>query len=489
MEDVAFEHQPAGEALDATVTGLEYDSRRIRPGDVYFAFAGSRTDGRLYAPGALAQGAVAVLSELPPLEGFRGPWVQVRHGRQALAMMARRFYREAAEAVAITGATGTNGKSTTCVLADTILRTAGHVTALIGTIHYHVAGELRKAVNTTPESLDVYRLLQELKDAGGSHAIMEVSSHALALGRVHGVRFHTAIFTNLTRDHLDFHSTMEDYFTAKCELFRGQQAPPPRYAVLNADDEWAGRVPIASGTETIRYGLSSGAALRAERVQATFEGLRFTMTWQGASVEIASSLVGRMNVYNILAACGAGLSYGLPLEKLAEGVRACRSVPGRFERVEAGQPFLVVVDYAHTDDALRNAIAAARGLKPRRVITVFGCGGDRDRAKRPLMGQAAGEASDFVVLTSDNPRSEDPLTIINDALVGLRRTDVEHRVEPDRTAAIRIALQEAGEGDVVLIAGKGHETYQVLRDRTIDYDDRAVARSLLEELGFSRRIA
>jgi UDP-N-acetylmuramoyl-L-alanyl-D-glutamate--2,6-diaminopimelate ligase len=316
---------------------------------------------------------------------------------------------------------------------------------------------------------------------------MEVSSHALALGRVHGFHFHTAIFTNLTRDHLDFHPTMEDYFAAKCELFRGQQAPPPRYAVLNADDEWAHRIPVAAETQTIWYGISAEAALRAERVKASFEGLRFDLAWEGRTVEVSSPLVGRMNVYNILAACGTGLSFGLGLDKVAEGIAACRSVPGRFERVEAGQPFLVIVDYAHTDDALRNAIAAARGLNPHRVITVFGCGGDRDRSKRPLMGQAAGEASDFVVLTSDNPRSEDPLTIINDALVGLRRTDVEHRIEVDRTAAIRIAITEAQEGDVVLIAGKGHETYQVLRDRTIDYDDREVARTILEESGFSRR--
>jgi UDP-N-acetylmuramoyl-L-alanyl-D-glutamate--2,6-diaminopimelate ligase len=485
MEGIAVEAAPG--TLDADVRGLAYDSRLVRPGDVYFAFPGARTDGRLYAPSALAHGAVAVVSELPPLEGFHGPWIRVGHARQALALMSRRFYREAAEAIALTGATGTNGKSTTCVLVDTLLRTAGHTTALIGTIHYHVAGEMRKAVNTTPESLDIYRLLEELRAAGGTHATMEVSSHALALGRVHGFRFHSALFTNLTRDHLDFHTTMENYFAAKCELFRGQEAEPPKYAVLNADDDWAHRIPVAAETQTIWYGLSGQAALRAERVKASFEGLKFDLTWEGRTVEISSPLIGRMNVYNILAACGTGLSYGMGLEKVAEGIGACRSVPGRFERVEAGQPFLVVVDYAHTDDALRNAIAAARGLDPRRVITVFGCGGDRDRAKRPLMGQAAGEASDFVVLTSDNPRSEDPLTIINDALVGLRRTDVEHRVEADRTTAIRIALEEAQEGDVVLIAGKGHETYQVLRDRTIDYDDREVARRILEESGFARR--
>jgi UDP-N-acetylmuramoyl-L-alanyl-D-glutamate--2,6-diaminopimelate ligase len=327
--------------------------------------------------------------------------------------------------------------------------------------------------------------LDDLDRAGGTHATMEASSHALALGRLHAFQFHTAIFTNLTRDHLDFHRTMEDYFAAKSALFTGQQAPGPRFAVLNADDDWARRIPVARETETILYGIGPGAALRAENVRAGFDGLRFNLVWEHRRIEIASPLVGRMNVYNILAAAGAGLSYGLTLEAVREGIAACRAVPGRFERVEAGQPFLVVVDYAHTDDALRNAIAAARALKPKRVITLFGCGGDRDRTKRPLMGQAAGELSDFVVLTSDNPRSEDPLMIMNDALVGLRRTDVEHRIEPDRAVAIRIALNEAEAGDVVLIAGKGHETYQVLRDRTIDFDDRAVAKKALKELGFA----
>ena len=488
LEEVVLASEVSPGVLDLEVTGLQYDSREVHPGEGYFAFPGARTDGRLYAEQAFERGAVAVISELEPLEGFRGPWVRVRHGRQALALMARKLYREAAKRVSLTGATGTNGKTTTCVLADTILRVAGHTTALIGTIQYHVAGQPRKAVNTTPESLDIYRLLADLDAAGGTHATMEVSSHALALGRVHGFAFHTAIFTNLTRDHLDFHETMDAYFAAKCALFTGQQAPPPRFAVLNADDEWARRIPVAvPETETIWYGISADAALRASNVRAEFSGLRFDLQWQGANIEIASPLVGRMNVYNILAACGAALSHGLTLEQAARGIEACRTVRGRFERVEAGQPFLVVVDYAHTDDALRNAIAAARGLRPRRVITLFGCGGDRDRNKRPLMGMAAGQGSDFVVLTSDNPRSEDPLTIINDALVGLGRTDVEYRMEVDRAKAIRIALEEAKEGDVVLIAGKGHENYQVLKDRTIDFDDREEAKRILAELGLARR--
>jgi len=313
---------------------------------------------------------------------------------------------------------------------------------------------------------------------------MEVSSHALAQGRVHGMPFHTAVFTNLTRDHLDYHGTLEEYFAAKQLLFTGE--PAPRYAVLNRDDEWARKIQTASGTEVMWYGFGGGAGVRASDVRAGFDGLRFTVTWGGERMEVASPLLGNINAYNILAAIGAGLTYGFSPDKILEGIAACQSVPGRFQRIEEGQPFLVLVDYAHTDDALRNVIAAARELHPNRVITVFGCGGDRDRTKRPLMGQAAGAGSDYVVLTSDNPRSEDALAIMNDALVGLRRQEVEHTMEPDREAAIRLALSKANAGDLVLIAGKGHETYQILRDGTIPFDDREVARRLLRDFGYGR---
>jgi UDP-N-acetylmuramoyl-L-alanyl-D-glutamate--2,6-diaminopimelate ligase len=313
---------------------------------------------------------------------------------------------------------------------------------------------------------------------------MEVSSHALALGRVHGVPFHTAAFTNLTRDHLDFHGTMEDYFAAKSLLFQDRDCPPPAWAVLNHDDRWARSIRTAPGTKVLWYGLGDDAEVRALPVMADFGGLHFSVAWQGREYPVESPLLGAMNVYNILAAFGVGLCCGIPAEVVAQGVSACRSVPGRFERIDEGQPFLVVVDYAHTDDALRNVIAAARELSPGRIITVFGCGGDRDRTKRPLMGQAAGEGSDFVVLTSDNPRSEDPLAIITDALVGLRRQDVPHKIEADRAAAIRLALNEANAGDIVLITGKGHETYQVLKDKTIPFDDREVARRILRGYGY-----
>jgi UDP-N-acetylmuramoyl-L-alanyl-D-glutamate--2,6-diaminopimelate ligase len=463
----------------AYVTGLDYDSRRVKPGYLFFAFAGAHADGRLFAQSALQQGALGVLSELPAPADFSGPWITVAHGRQALSIASRNFYGHPDERLALTGVTGTNGKTTTSFLIDSLLRHAGKITALVGTIEYRLGAEVRPAVNTTPESLDLFRIFHELETIGGTHVTMEVSSHALALGRVHGIQFHTAVFTNLTRDHLDFHGTMENYFAAKRLLFAD-----PRFAVINTDDEYGRRIAPGPRTQTITYGFDNGAELRASGLEMTFEGLKFTAHHKGESIALTSPLVGRINVYNILAACGAALTYGLPWDQIAEGMKLTRRVPGRFETVEGGQPFLVVVDYAHTDDALRNVIAIARALPHKRVITLFGCGGDRDRSKRPLMGMAAGEASDFNVLTSDNPRSEDPLSIINDALVGLRRFDTPHLVEPDRQKAIQAALGEAKAGDIVILAGKGHEPYQVLKDRTIAFDDRDVARQALRNLGY-----
>jgi len=468
------------------IRGLEYDSRRVAEGFLFFAFPGSRTDGRQFTRDAQARGAVAIASDSPPAEDFAGTWIQVEHGRQALALAARNFYGRPDERLGLTGITGTNGKTTTSYLIDSVLRAAGHTTAMIGTIEYHLAGRVLPAVNTTPESLDLLRLFSELERQGGTHATMEVSSHALALGRVYGLHFHTAVFTNLTRDHLDFHGTMDAYFAAKRLLFDGVGGPPPGAAVVNRDDESIHGMKLPSKTEAYWYGLGQDAGLRARHISTGFEGLRFDVQWGKVRFGITSPLIGKINVYNILAACGTALSYGISPETIVTGIASLRAVPGRFERIDEGQPFVVVVDYAHTDDALRNVIAVARGLSPKRVITLFGCGGDRDRAKRPLMGQAAAEASNFVVLTSDNPRSEDPLAIMNDALVGLRRVDVPHIVEPDRAAAIARAIQEAREGDIVILAGKGHEAYQILKDKTIAFDDRAVAREVLRGYGYHK---
>jgi UDP-N-acetylmuramoyl-L-alanyl-D-glutamate--2,6-diaminopimelate ligase len=476
----------APELAAAAITGLEYDSRRVEPGFLFFAFPGSRADGRAFAEAALARGAVAVASEAEPPAPLASRWVQVEHGRQALALAARVFYSKPDERIGLTGITGTNGKTTTGFLIDSVLRASGAKTALIGTIEYHLAGRRLPAVNTTPESLELVRIFAELAAEGGTYATMEASSHALALGRVYGLRFHTAVFTNLTRDHLDFHETMEAYFDAKRKLFEGAGAPAPPFAVLNRDDQWARKIATPPATETLWYGLGPECNLRARHISSGAQGLRFEVQYGKSRFVVESPLIGKINVYNILAACGAGLSYGIPSATIARGIADLKAVPGRFERVDQGQPFTVVVDYAHTDDALRNVIAVARGLDPKRVITLFGCGGDRDRSKRPLMGQAAAEGSDFVVLTSDNPRSEDPLAIMNDAMVGLQRRDVPRIVEPDRAAAIARALQEARPGDIVILAGKGHETYQTLKDKTIPFDDRAVARDVLKGYGYHK---
>lgn len=479
--------QPMTPELAATeVTGLAYDSRRVQAGGLFFAFPGSHADGRQFAQDALARGAVALASESHAPPDLAARWLQVKHGRQALAVAARNFYGKPDEHIGLTGISGTNGKTTTAYLIDSVLRAAGHTTAMLGTIEYHVAGRVLPAVNTTPESLDLVRLFCDLRQAGGAYATMEVSSHGLALGRVYGFQFHTAVFTNLTRDHLDFHGTMEAYFAAKQLLFDGAGGPPPRFAVLNRDDEYARQIKLHRQTQVLWYGLGAEPDLRARHIASGFQGLRFDVQFGKLRFAVESPLIGKINVYNILAACGAGLSYGIPPETVARGIAGLQAVPGRFERVDEGQPFVVVVDYAHTDDALRNTIAVARGLNPKRVITLFGCGGDRDRTKRPLMGLAAAEASDFVVLTSDNPRSEDPLAIMNDALVGIRRKDVPHVIEPDRTAAIARALKEAREGDIVILAGKGHETYQILKDRTIPFDDRAAAREVLKGYGYHK---
>jgi len=486
LTEVRLQEPLSGGLADIETRGLEYDSRKVAPGFLFFAFPGSRADGREFALDAVARGAAAVASESPRPDGFTGPWVQVTHGRQALALAARNFYCRPDERLLLTGITGTNGKTTTSYLIDSVLRAAGYTTALIGTIEYHLAGRVLKAVNTTPESLDLMRLFVDLEKQGGTHVTMEVSSHALELGRVYGLHFHTAVFTNLTRDHLDFHGTMEAYFAAKRKLFEGAGGPPPRAAVLNRDDQALRGLKLPRDTEAYWYGLGPDATLRARHIASSFDGLRFDVQHGKTRFGVSSPLIGKINVYNILAACGTAISYGIPPETVTRGIASLQAVPGRFERVDEGQPFTVVVDYAHTDDALRNVIAVARGLNPRHVITLFGCGGDRDRSKRPLMGRAAAEASDFVVLTSDNPRSEDPISIMNDALVGIRRVDVPHVVEPDRAAAIARALQEARPGDIVILAGKGHETYQILADRTIAFDDREVARQVLRRYGYGK---
>ena len=472
------------------IKGVEYDSRRVKPGDAFVAMRGETSDGNKYIDQAIAAGAVAVVSDAEDARANLA-WARVAHGRRALARASANFYKRPAERLAITGITGTNGKSTTAFILESILSTAKRKTALIGTIEYHVAGKVLPAPHTTPESLELNQIFAEAVGHGATEAVIEVSSHALEQQRVFAVPFDVAIFTNLTRDHLDYHRTMEDYFAAKRVLFEGCGTEAPRVAVLNADDQYGNRLQQDSrkhGSEVFSYGVEHGE-FRAERIEIAAQGTKLDVAGLGNPLTLCSPLIGRVNVYNILAAATAAFARGCKGAEIAAGVAALRRVPGRFERVDCGQPFTVVIDYAHTDDALRNLTALARDfVREGRVLTVFGCGGDRDRSKRPLMGEAAGRGSDFVVLTSDNPRSEDPLAIMNDALVGLQRSGAKYRTQPDRRAAIALAIQEARSDDIVLIAGKGHEKLQVTNTGPIPFDDEAVARDVLSAMGYTGKI-
>lgn len=471
---------------DMEILEIAYDSRRVKPGTLFVAIRGEKTDGNKFVSDAVARGAIAVASEQPAAstlpKGF--PWIQVADARKALAIMGANYFGRPAEVLKLIGVTGTNGKTTTSYLVDSILRAAGCKAALLGTIGHRLISETRPSSNTTPESLDLQEFLDDVVLAGGTHAVLEASSHALAMDRLWGCPFAVTIFTNLTRDHLDYHKTLEDYFAAKRRLFQGTGVSAPTNSVINRDDEY-GKKLVGLAARTLTYGLEPGADVTTRKPSLSFSGIECSVDTPIGKIEIRSKLVGRANVYNILAAIGAGVALALPREVIAAGIAQLTAVPGRFERIDMGQPFLVVVDYAHTDDALRNLLATAKDLNPSgRIITLFGCGGDRDRTKRPLMGEAAGRASDVVVLTSDNPRSEDPLLIINDAIVGLQRTPAKCLVEPDRQRAIEIALDQARPGDIVLLAGKGHETQQVMRDRTIAFDDREVARRILRKSGY-----
>lgn len=470
------------------VTSLAYDSRRVGAGTLFFAIQGEKADGHNYIPQALDRGAVAIVSERPAPAELTARWVQVARIRRALSEAARVFYGHPDARLQLVGITGTNGKTTTAFLLESVFRASGVLAGLFGTIEYRLGGRTLSALNTTPESVDLLGYFAELVKVGGSAAVLEASSHALAQERLWGFHFAAALFTNLTRDHLDYHKDFENYFAAKRRLFEGLGTPPAELAVINADDPWAARLLEVPNPRRITYGFNSGAQVKVKQFQQNLSGLQATLETPEGCFDVESSLVGRANLANILAATATALGLGIAREKIQEGIAGLAAVPGRFERIDEGQPFLVVVDYAHTDDALRNVLKTARELaapSSGALIVVFGCGGDRDRTKRPLMGEAAGSLSDLAVLTSDNPRTEDPILIMNDARVGLQRIGKPYVLEVDREAAIRKAFVEAREGDVVVLAGKGHETYQVLKDRTIPFDDREVARRMLRELGFS----
>ena len=484
---------PARGPVDVLVRGLRHDSRHVEPGDLFFALPGSKTDGNRHAREALEKGAVAVVSELeapPPPAVVSGTWVRVSDVAEAMASISDCFFGRPSSNLTVVGVTGTNGKTTTSYLLEAAAAACGGYVGVIGTVETRLAGvRLAKAVNTTPISLELNRTLAAMRDGGASHVMMEVSSHALSLKRVETVDFDAAIFLNLTRDYLDFHKTPEAYFEAKARLFdllaRADNAKKVKVAALNADDPKSHYLrKKAVGCDIVEFGLGEGAKdLRARALSADLNGTRVEWTWRGKRLEGSIRLPGLYNVSNATAAAAALLGLGHDPQGVTRGLAALRAVPGRLESVDEGQDFHVFVDYAHTDSALTTVLELLKSLPHKNIITVVGCGGDRDRSKRGPMGVAACRGGDFAVFTSDNPRSEDPAAILADIEAGVRAAGLKnHTMVPDRGEAIAAAIARARTGDVVLIAGKGHEDYQILRDRTVPFDDREAARAALRSL-------
>jgi UDP-N-acetylmuramoyl-L-alanyl-D-glutamate--2,6-diaminopimelate ligase len=497
MRDVAgrapFDASPleSAPAKDATanVTGVTYDSRQAAPGSVFVALRGLREDGSAFARDAIGRGAVAVVSETAAPPGANVPWVRVQDARLALAALSASYYRNPSEKLALIGITGTNGKTTTSYVLQSVFEAAGIRCGRIGTVGYRVGNREIEAARTTPEAPELQRMLRDMVSQGSGGCIMEVSSHALALRRADYLHFAAAIFTNLTRDHLDFHRDMEDYFTAKRRLF--EQLPAGGYGISNLDDR-RGEAFAAAAPKSVTYAIDAAADVRPGPLMFSLEGLQFEVRTPRGPLQIRSALVGRPNAYNILASVATAMALDLPFDAIEKGVAALTHVPGRFEMVSRSDDDVrVVVDYAHTDDALRNLLETARPLAAGRLITVFGCGGDRDRTKRPLMGAVAARLSDIVVVTSDNPRSENPEQIIEEIKRGI--VTPADRIPgkggsgkapgliaiADRKVAIERAVHDARAGDLVLIAGKGHEKYQVIGDRVLPFDDVEVAKGAL----------
>jgi UDP-N-acetylmuramoyl-L-alanyl-D-glutamate--2,6-diaminopimelate ligase len=478
--------------IDSDISGISYDSRTVEKGHLFTAIKGEKYDGHDFIRNAIQRGAVVIVHEKEISENGTStgelhgviPFVRVENSRRALSCIANNFNERPSEHAALTGITGTNGKTTTTYILKSILEQRGYTVGLIGTIRHIIKDKIFPAVHTTPESPEFQGLLREMVLSGCTHVISEVSSHALAQYRVDGAVFHTAVFTNLTRDHLDFHKTMEDYFRSKKRLF-SELLSSEGTAVINIDDPY-GKVlynellPVrcmTAGLNMYTYGLKAGADIFAYDIDNSFRGLKFKVLFQGKILDISSPLTGIINVYNILAAIGAAVSLTVPDEAIIEGIHSIGAVPGRFEKIDLGQKFLCIVDYAHTEDAIERLIRTARELLEKsssagKIITVFGCGGDRDKGKRPVMGRMATGYSDFVFITSDNPRSEDPMDIIKDIETGA--VNRNYIVEPDRQEAIGKAVHMATDGDIVLIAGKGHEDYQEVKGARLPFNDKEV---------------
>ncbi len=474
IESIRFEGDPR-----TLISGLAYHSGQVRPGYLFAAIEGYVRDGHDFVPEALRRGASALLvreGREPSQEVARGVAViSAPDTRRALALLSDRFYRHPSGKLELVGVTGTNGKTTTTFLVERMAEALGLRAGLLGTVRYRIAGKEFPVERTTPESVDLQRLLREMVDAGCEVAAMEVSSHSLFLKRVDGCEFRVAVFTNLTRDHLDFHVDMESYFSAKARLFLPSEKGglEPKAAVINGDDPWGRRLLRSTEAELLVYGCDEDCDLMGKLLKSDSRGLLVEMKYRGWKGKGWSRMTGSFNLYNLMAAMGVAAVLGWDLNEAFQAVLEFPGVEGRFQKVDEGQDFSVLVDYAHTPDSLQRALEACREMAEGRVLVVFGCGGDRDRGKRPEMGRIAVTGSDLAVITSDNPRSEDPLAIIEDILQGIRDAGAagEYVVIPDRRDAIVWAVMEAKRGDVVLIAGKGHERYQVFADRALPFDD------------------
>ncbi len=478
--------------LDVEVRRLSTDSRLVEPGDAFVCLPGYRTEGgetradrHDFIPVARERGAVAFVVErdVAPIAG--ATVVRVADAWSAIAATACRLYDHPSRALRLVGVTGTSGKTSTTYFVESVLAAAGHRTGRFGTVEYRIGAESWPALQTTPEAPELQRLLRQAVDSGATAAVMEVSSHALELRRVAGIAFDVAVFTNLSQDHLNFHPDMHHYLRAKGRLFEElESGGKPATAVVNVDDPASAHIIAVNRGRLLTYGAAPAAQVRARHLEMTLRGVAFAADTPAGSLAVELRHLGEYSVYNALAAVGTGLALGIPLAQIRDGLAAAPPVPGRFELIDCGQDFGVAVDYAHKPDALERLLGSARKLNPRRLITVFGCGGDRDRGKRPLMGRIAARRSDVVIVTSDNPRSEDPEAIIADIVAGVNEIDPgahRHHTEPDRAAAIRLAITLARPGDLVLIAGKGHETYQLFADRRVHFDDREVARAAVRE--------
>lgn len=459
---------------------IAYDSRALEPGSLFVAMRGEQADGHEFVGDAVRRGAAAVVCERTLSVDI--PWVRVASGRLALAELARKFFGYPTRELCLIGITGTNGKTTTAHLIDSVLGAAGHAAVLLGTAGHRGPGFFSEATLTTPEAPDLERWFRQAVGAGGTHAVMEVSSHAIAMRRTWGLAFDVAVFTNLSGEHLDFHQDMDSYFETKKQLFLGQGSPPPALAVLNGDDPYGSRLMDCGNPKVLTFGSGSDADVRPLDADFRPDGIEVELSTPTGPLRLVSELVGRPNLLNISAAVAVSVGLGVAPDAVKEGIRTLRRVPGRFDRIQRGQPFGVIVDYAHTDDALRNALTAVREITPGRVIVVFGAGGERDPSKRARMGRAAALYSDVQIVTSDNPRREDPASIVRMIEEGLDPKSGNYYSIPDRRSAIRKALSQARAGDTVLIAGKGHETYQIIGNQSYPFDDRAVAAELLDEL-------